>query len=88
MHTNLQRNFYVEEASTRAGKKIISKLEDLRFCEYLPRKNIGDAGTVGEGLGFVIDRKVNVNGSLQDKVHNSKGKTDYVTANEAFVYVK
>ncbi|EJR27154.1 hypothetical protein [Bacillus cereus] len=55
-----KESYYVEEASTRAVKKIISKLEDLRFCEYLPRKNIEDSGTVGEGLGFVIDRKVNV----------------------------
>ncbi|PDY31148.1 N-acetylmuramoyl-L-alanine amidase, partial [Bacillus thuringiensis] len=29
-----------------------------------------------------------VNGSQQYKVHNSKGKTYYVTANAAFVYVK
>ncbi|AXO96252.1 N-acetylmuramoyl-L-alanine amidase [Bacillus sp. MB353a] len=29
-----------------------------------------------------------VNRSPQYKVHNSKGKTCYVTANEAYVYVK
>ncbi|OOR49678.1 N-acetylmuramoyl-L-alanine amidase [Bacillus pseudomycoides] len=29
-----------------------------------------------------------MNGSPQYKVHNSKGQTYYVTANEAFVYVK
>ncbi|MFP3513445.1 N-acetylmuramoyl-L-alanine amidase, partial [Peribacillus sp. SIMBA_075] len=45
-------------------------------------------GSVDEGLGFTIDAKVTVNGSSQYKVHNSKGKTYYVTANEAYVYVK
>ncbi|PFT93517.1 N-acetylmuramoyl-L-alanine amidase, partial [Bacillus thuringiensis] len=40
------------------------------------------------GLGFTIYAKVNVNGSPQYKVHNSKGKTYYVTANVAYVYVK
>ncbi|PEP49504.1 N-acetylmuramoyl-L-alanine amidase, partial [Bacillus pseudomycoides] len=37
---------------------------------------------------FAIDAKVTVNGSTQYKVHNSKGKTYYITANEAYVYVK
>lgn len=46
------------------------------------------AGFVDVGLGFMIDAKVNVNGSPQYKVHNSKGKIYYVTANEAYVYVK
>lgn len=46
------------------------------------------AGTVDTGLGFKIDAKVTVNGSSQYQVHNSKGKTYYVTANEACVYVK
>lgn len=46
------------------------------------------AGSVDVGLGFMIDAKVNVNGSPQYKVHNSKGKIYYVTANEAYVYVK
>jgi N-acetylmuramoyl-L-alanine amidase len=46
-------------------------------------------GTVDEGLGFTIDAKVSINGSPQYKVHiNSKGTTYYVTANEAYVYVK
>ncbi|PGF00589.1 N-acetylmuramoyl-L-alanine amidase [Bacillus pseudomycoides] len=29
-----------------------------------------------------------MNGSPQYKVHNSKGQTYYITANEAYVYVK
>lgn len=40
------------------------------------------------GLGFTIDTKVTVNGWPQYKVHNSRGITYYVTANEASVYVK
>ncbi|MBJ8009588.1 MULTISPECIES: N-acetylmuramoyl-L-alanine amidase [Bacillus cereus group] len=46
------------------------------------------AGTVDTGLGFTIDAKVSVNGLPQYKVHNSIGKTYYVTINEANVYVK
>lgn len=38
--------------------------------------------------GFTIDAKVTVNGLSQYKVHNTKGKTYYVIANEAYVYVK
>ncbi|MBC6976022.1 N-acetylmuramoyl-L-alanine amidase [Bacillus sp. Xin] len=36
----------------------------------------------------MYNRKVTANGSPQYKVHNSKGKTYYVTAKEAYVYVK
>ncbi|CAI8902822.1 hypothetical protein EMIT079MI2_30007 [Bacillus sp. IT-79MI2] len=39
------------------------------------------------GIVFIIDAKVTINGSPQYKVHNSKGKTYYVTANEAYVNV-
>ncbi|MCU5497591.1 hypothetical protein COF76_08205 [Bacillus wiedmannii] len=45
-------------------------------------------GSVDAGLGFNIDTKVSVNGSPQYKVHNNKEKAYYVTANEAYVYVK
>ncbi|PEK03970.1 N-acetylmuramoyl-L-alanine amidase [Bacillus toyonensis] len=46
------------------------------------------ARTVDAGVGFTIEAKATVNGSPQYKVHNSKGTTYYVTANEAYVYVK
>lgn len=46
------------------------------------------AGTVDEGEGFIMDKKVSLNGFSQYRVHNSKGKTYYVTANAAYVYVK
>ncbi|PFB39910.1 N-acetylmuramoyl-L-alanine amidase, partial [Bacillus thuringiensis] len=46
------------------------------------------AGTVDNGEGFIIDGKISVDGSPQFKVHNSKGRTYYITVNGAFVYVK
>ncbi|MHB0803635.1 N-acetylmuramoyl-L-alanine amidase, partial [Bacillus thuringiensis] len=46
------------------------------------------AGTLDAGEGFTIDEKVSVNGFTQFKVHNSKGRTYYMTSNEAYVYVK
>ncbi|EEM02449.1 N-acetylmuramoyl-L-alanine amidase [Bacillus pseudomycoides] len=60
----------------------------LRLYNYPSWQDKDVAGTVDVGLGFTIDAKVSVNGSQQYKVHNSKGKTYYVTANEAYVYVK
>lgn len=43
------------------------------------------AGTLNAGEGFITDAKVSVNGLLQYKVHNSKGNTYYITANEVYV---
>ncbi|PDZ54596.1 N-acetylmuramoyl-L-alanine amidase [Bacillus cereus] len=60
----------------------ISKFNNIYFYDA-PSWQDKDAG-----LSFTIDAKVNVNGSLQYIVHNSKGKTYYITANEAYVYVK
>lgn len=74
--------------SFAVGKRVVSKVDNLRFYDSASWSDTDVAGTVDEGLGFTIDTKVSVNGSLQYKVHNSKGKTYYVTANEAYVYVK
>ena len=49
--------------------------------------SIAVAGFVDAGLGFTIDTKVTVNGLSQYKVHNSKGKTYYITTSKAYVYV-
>ncbi|PEP28556.1 N-acetylmuramoyl-L-alanine amidase [Bacillus wiedmannii] len=76
------------DASTITGKRVISKVNNLRFYESASWQDKDVAGTVDVGLGFTIDVKVNVNGSSQYKVHNSKGKIYYLTANEAYVYVK
>ncbi|MBG9512777.1 N-acetylmuramoyl-L-alanine amidase [Bacillus thuringiensis] len=75
-------------ASSIVGKRVVSKVNNLRFYDAPSWANINVAGTVEAELGFMIDDKIMVNGSQQYKVHNSKGKTYYVTANVAFVYVK
>ncbi|MGH0485869.1 N-acetylmuramoyl-L-alanine amidase [Bacillus mycoides] len=75
-------------ASSEVGKRVVSKVENLRFYDSASWSDKDVAGTVDEGLGFTIDAKVMVNGSPQYKVHNSKGTPYYVTANEAYVYVK
>ncbi|MCI0767882.1 N-acetylmuramoyl-L-alanine amidase [Bacillus sp. TL12] len=74
--------------SSIVGKRVVSKVDNLRFYDSLSWQDKDVAGTLDSGLGFAIDEKVNVNGSPQYKVHNSKGKTYYITANEAYVYVK
>ncbi|EOO66514.1 N-acetylmuramoyl-L-alanine amidase [Bacillus cereus VD196] len=70
------------------GKRVVSKVNNLRFYDAPSWQDKDVAGSVDTGLGFTIDAKVNVNGSPQYEVHNSKGKTYYVTANEVYVYVK
>ncbi|SFQ54765.1 hypothetical protein SAMN04487920_102116 [Bacillus mycoides] len=74
--------------SSIVGKRVVSKINNLRFYDAPSWQNKDVAGTLDAGLGFTIDTKVTVNGSSQYKVHNSKGKIYYVTANEAYVYVK
>ncbi|MCU5005782.1 N-acetylmuramoyl-L-alanine amidase [Bacillus pacificus] len=74
--------------SSVVGKRVVSKVNNLRFYDAPSWQGKDVAGSVDAGLGFTIDAKINVNGSPQYKVHNSKGKTYYVTASEAYVYVK
>ncbi|OOR18174.1 MULTISPECIES: N-acetylmuramoyl-L-alanine amidase [Bacillus cereus group] len=74
--------------SSIVGKRVVSKVDNLRFYDAPSWQDKDVAGSVDVGLGFTIDAKVIVNGSPQYKVHNSNGKTYYVTANEAYVYVK
>ncbi|EJQ55115.1 hypothetical protein IEU_05569 [Bacillus mycoides] len=74
--------------SSIVGKRVVSKVDNLRFYDSPSWQGEDVAGSVDEGSGFAIDAKVGVNGSSQYKVHNSKGKAYYVTANEAYVYVK
>lgn len=78
----------ITDTSSVVGKRVISKGDNLRFYDSASWSDKDVAGTVDEGLGFTIDAKVSVNGSPQYKVHNSKGTTYYVTASEAYVYVK
>ncbi|WP_176546769.1 N-acetylmuramoyl-L-alanine amidase [Bacillus pseudomycoides] len=77
-----------EPVNPIAGKRVVAKVDNLRFYDSASWADKDVAGTLDAGLGFSIDAKVTVNGSPQYKAHNSKGKTYYITANEAFVYVK
>ncbi|WP_426981241.1 N-acetylmuramoyl-L-alanine amidase [Bacillus pseudomycoides] len=77
-----------ESVNPIAGKRVVSKVENLRFYDSASWADKDVAGTLDAGLGFTINAKVTVNGSPQYKVHNSKGKTYYITASEVFVYVK
>ncbi|CAM3819449.1 N-acetylmuramoyl-L-alanine amidase [Bacillus paramycoides] len=74
--------------SSIVGKRVVSKVSNLRFYDSPSWQEKDVAGSVDAGLGFTVDAKVTVNGSSQYKVHNSKGKTYYVTTNEAYVYVR
>lgn len=74
--------------SSIVGKRVVSKVNNLRFYGVPSWQDKNVAGSVDVGLGFTIDAKISVNGSPQYKVHNSKGKIYYITANEAYVYVK
>ncbi|PEF21062.1 N-acetylmuramoyl-L-alanine amidase [Bacillus pseudomycoides] len=77
-----------EPVNPIVGKRVVAKVDNLRFYDSPSWQDKDVAGSVDAGLGFTIDEKVTVNGSPQYKVRNSKGKTYYITANEAFVYVK
>ncbi|MED1381791.1 N-acetylmuramoyl-L-alanine amidase [Bacillus mycoides] len=77
-----------ESVSPVSGKRVVSKVDNLRFYNSPSWQDKDVAGVVNTGEGFMIDAKVSVNGSPQYKVHNSRGTTYYVTANEAYVYVK
>lgn len=70
------------------GKRVVSKVDNLRFYDSPSWQDKDVAGSVDVGLGFTIDAKVTVSGSPQYKVHNSRGKTFYITANNALVYMK
>ncbi|MDM8365792.1 N-acetylmuramoyl-L-alanine amidase [Bacillus thuringiensis] len=77
-----------ESVNPIVGKRVGSKVDNLRFYDTPSWQDSAVAGTVDSGEGFTIDEKVSVNGSPQFKVHNSKGKTYYVTVNKAYVYVE
>ncbi|MEJ9256085.1 N-acetylmuramoyl-L-alanine amidase [Bacillus wiedmannii] len=74
--------------SSIVGKRVVSKVNNLRFYDAPSWQDKDVAGFVDAGLGFTIDAKVSANGSPQYKVKNSRGKTYYVTTNEAYVHVK
>ncbi|PGC85726.1 peptidoglycan recognition protein family protein, partial [Bacillus toyonensis] len=71
-----------------SGKRVVAKINNLRFYDAPSWQDSVVAGTLDMGEGFTIDEKVSVGGSSQFRVHNSKGRTYYVTSNKAYVYVK
>ncbi|HHX7186630.1 TPA: N-acetylmuramoyl-L-alanine amidase [Bacillus thuringiensis] len=79
---------YKEESSSVEGKRVVSKVNDLRFYSKASWSDRDVAGTVNEGLGFTIIDKVSVNGSQQYKVKNSRGNVFYITASSYYVEIK
>ncbi|MGE6963409.1 N-acetylmuramoyl-L-alanine amidase [Bacillus thuringiensis] len=77
-----------ESVNPVVGKRIVSKVNNLRFYDSPSWQDSAVAGIVDAGEGFTIDEKVIVDGFMQFKVHNSIGRTYYMTSSEAFVYVK
>ncbi|MBC2392197.1 N-acetylmuramoyl-L-alanine amidase family protein [Listeria booriae] len=76
-------------ANVYAGKKLVSKTNNLRFYAKPSWADKDLVGTVNKGLGFpVVLGKVKVNGSDQYKVQNSKGATFYITAADKYVELK
>ncbi|PAW40226.1 N-acetylmuramoyl-L-alanine amidase [Bacillus toyonensis] len=79
---------YKEESGSVEGKRVVSKVNDLRFYSKASWADRDVAGTVDEGLGFTIIDKVSVNGSQQYKVKNSRGNVFYITASSYYVEIK
>ncbi|MCQ6343978.1 N-acetylmuramoyl-L-alanine amidase [Bacillus cereus] len=77
-----------ELANSVVGKRVVSKVNNLRFYDSPSWQDSAVAGTLDIGEGFIIDETVSVDGFTQLKVHNSIGRTYYMTSSEAFVYVK
>lgn len=73
--------------SSIVGKRVVSKVNNLRFYDAPSWQDKDVAGSVDAGLGFTIDAKVTVNGSSQYKVHNSRGQVFYITASSTYVKV-
>ncbi|MBO1628181.1 N-acetylmuramoyl-L-alanine amidase [Bacillus arachidis] len=74
--------------SSIVGKRVVSKVDNLRFYDSPSWQDKDVAGTVDEGLGFTILDKVTVNGSAQYKVKNSRGNVFYITTSPYYVQVK
>ncbi|WP_144497032.1 N-acetylmuramoyl-L-alanine amidase [Bacillus toyonensis] len=79
---------YKEESLSVEGKRVVSKVNDLRFYSKASWADRDVAGTVDKGLGFTIIDEVSVNGSQQYKVKNSRGNVFYITASSYYVKIK
>ncbi|PEE15965.1 N-acetylmuramoyl-L-alanine amidase [Bacillus cereus] len=74
--------------SSIVGKRVVSKVNNLRFYDAPSWQDKDVAGSVDVGLGFTIIDKVIVNSSRQYKVKNSWGSVFYITDSSYFVQVK
>ncbi|RKB82527.1 Autolysin [Listeria monocytogenes] len=71
------------------GKKLVSKVNGLRFYNKPSWSDKDVVGTVTKGIGFpTIVSKVKVGTAYQYKVKNSKGATYYITASDKYVQLK
>ncbi|WP_428994089.1 N-acetylmuramoyl-L-alanine amidase [Bacillus cereus] len=77
-----------ESVNSVVGKRVVSRVDNLRFYDTPSWEDSAVAGTLDAGEGFTIDEKVIVDGCTQFKVHNSKGTRFYVTVNAAYVHVQ
>ncbi|PEP60037.1 N-acetylmuramoyl-L-alanine amidase [Bacillus pseudomycoides] len=74
--------------SSIVGKRVVSKVDNLRFYDSSSWQDKDVAGTVDTGLGFKFIDKVSVNGSPQYKVQNDRDNVYYITASPYYVQVK
>ncbi|MCU5656486.1 N-acetylmuramoyl-L-alanine amidase [Bacillus mycoides] len=74
--------------SSIVGKRVVSKVDNLRFYESPSWHDKDVAGSVDAGLGFTIDAKISVDGSYQYKVHNRHWQVFYITASDTYVNVR
>lgn len=81
---------FVEVVGSQAwyiGKRVESIVDQLNFYSQPTWDKSKVAGVVLKGQGFTIIGQVDVDGSPQYKVQNSKGAVFYITASEKFVKV-
>lgn len=70
------------------GKRVESKINNLRFYNKASWSDKDVVGRVNKGIGFpTIVRKVKVGKGYQYEVKNSKGATFYITASDKYVNV-
>ncbi|PES17875.1 N-acetylmuramoyl-L-alanine amidase [Bacillus anthracis] len=74
--------------SSIVGKRVVSKVNNLRFYNAPSWQDKDVAGTIDKGLGFEVIDKVTANESSQYKVKNSRGNVFYLTASSYYVRVK
>lgn len=75
--------------NTYKNKKLVSKVNGLRFYNKPSWSDKDVVGTVTKGIGFpTVVTKVKVGTAYQYKVKNSKGATYYITASDKYVQLK